>query len=275
MSLKTDKAYSQVSGLLFDLDLHTVCASAHCPNRHECWNRGTATFMILGNVCTRNCTFCAVESGNPDFVDPEEPMRIAQAAVSMNLKHVVITSVTRDDLPDGGAGHFSACVQAVRELLPNASVEVLTPDFQGSEASIDCVLASSPDVFNHNVETVSRLQPVIRPQAAYNRSLEVLRYAASASSAAKVKSGLMVGVGETRDELNQTMQDICDTGCSILTIGQYLSPSRSHPPVEEYLSPECFEQLSDMAYSIGFSAVASAPLVRSSYQAEELLRKAL
>lgn len=273
-SLKTDKAYGQVCGLLADLDLHTVCASAQCPNRHECWNKGTATFMIMGDVCTRNCTFCAVQSGAPQPLDPGEPRQVAQAAQSMRLNHVVITSVTRDDLPDGGAAFFAECIQALRETLPSVSVEVLVPDFGGQTASIDAVLAARPDVFNHNMETVRRLQPIVRSQADYARSLGVLRHAASREPAVLVKTGLMVGLGETMDELNETMRDILATGCSMLTIGQYLAPSRAHQPVVDYLEPDVFRVLRETALDLGFRAVASAPLVRSSYKADELMRQA-
>jgi lipoic acid synthetase len=253
---------------LGDQGLATVCQSAHCPNLGECFGSGTATFMIMGNVCTRNCRFCAVEKGAVVPPDPEEPARLAGAARHLCLKHVVVTSVTRDDLPDGGAGHFARVIEQLRLELPEAAIEVLVPDFQGSVSALDIVLAARPDVFNHNIETVARLYTAVRPQARYQRSLDVLRYAAGYGLA--VKSGLMLGLGETQDEIRQTIIDLKRTGCRYLTIGQYLAPSPDHVPIDRYVSPDEFEKWRDFAIKIGFTNVASGPLVRSSYRAEDM-----
>ncbi len=277
--IATDQSYPDVSKLLESLQLNTVCASAKCPNRHECWNRGTATVMILGNTCTRNCRFCNVNTGKQESVDCGEPARVAEAAKRLNLKHIVITSVTRDDLPDGGASAFAATIRAVKEAMPDASVEVLTPDFV---EHLDVVLDAKPDVFNHNLETVKRLQSVIRPQASYEKSLATLRHAAERScrtglsgipdSPCLVKSGLMLGLGETDDEIFQCLEDLYAAGVRLLTLGQYLAPTREHYPVERYLSPEHFDELAVRARVIGFKGVAAGPLVRSSYRADELAR---
>jgi len=267
--IATDESYPDVQKLLVSLQLNTVCASAKCPNRHECWNRGTATIMILGDICTRNCLFCNVHTGKPEPVDPDEPARVAEAATRMSLKHIVITSVTRDDLPDGGAGAFAKTIRAVKAALPEASVEVLTPDFT---EHLDTVLDAHPDIFNHNVETVERLQPVIRPQAGYEQSLATLRKAAERGGV-QVKSGLMLGLGETDEELFQTLDDLYAAGCRLLTLGQYLAPTREHHPVERFISPEHFDELAARAREIGFEGVAAGPLVRSSYRADEMARK--
>ncbi|MFA6172494.1 MAG: lipoyl synthase [Kiritimatiellales bacterium] len=264
--IATDQSYPDVSKLLESLQLNTVCASAKCPNRHECWNRGTATVMILGNTCTRNCRFCNVNTGRPDPVDAGEPARVAEAAKKLNLKHIVITSVTRDDLPDGGAGAFATTIRAVKEAMPEASVEVLTPDFV---EHLDTVLDAKPDVFNHNLETVKRLQAVIRPQASYEKSLATLRKAAERGGV-MVKSGLMLGLGETDEEIFQCLEDLYAAGVRLLTLGQYLAPTREHYPVERFVSPEHFEKLAEQARKIGFEGVAAGPLVRSSYRADEL-----
>lgn len=266
--IATDEKYPDVSALLESLQLNTVCASAKCPNRHECWNSGTATVMILGNTCTRNCRFCNVNTGRPDPVDVGEPARVAEAAKRLNLRHVVITSVTRDDLPDGGAAAFAATICAVKEVMPSASVEVLTPDFV---EYLDIVLNAKPDVFNHNLETVKRLQAVIRPQASYEKSLATLRYAAKRGGV-QVKSGLMLGLGETDEEILQCLEDLYAAGVRLLTLGQYLAPTREHYPVERYLSPEHFDELAARAKEVGFEGVAAGPLVRSSYRADELAR---
>jgi len=266
--IATDQSYPDVSKLLESLQLNTVCASAKCPNRHECWNRGTATVMILGNTCTRNCRFCNVNTGKPEPVDAGEPARVAEAAKRLNLKHIVITSVTRDDLPDGGAGAFATTIRAVKEAMPEASVEVLTPDFV---EHLDTVLDAGPDVFNHNLETVKRLQAVIRPQASYEKSLATLRKAAERGGV-MVKSGLMLGLGETDEEILQCLIDLYAAGVRLLTLGQYLAPTREHYPVERYLSPEHFDELAAKARQIGFEGVAAGPLVRSSYRADELAR---
>jgi lipoic acid synthetase len=266
--IATDEQFPDVSKLLESLQLNTVCASAKCPNRHECWNRGTATVMILGNTCTRNCRFCNVNTGRPDPVDYGEPARVAEAAKRLNLKHIVITSVTRDDLPDGGAQTFAATIRAVKEAMPGASVEVLTPDFV---EHLDIVLDAKPDVFNHNLETVKRLQSVIRPQASYEKSLATLRKAAE-QGGVQVKSGLMLGLGETDEEIFQCLEDLYAAGVRLLTLGQYLAPTREHYPVERYLSPEYFDELAGKARTMGFDGVAAGPLVRSSYRADELAR---
>ena len=248
----------------------TVCEEARCPNMGVCFAKPTATFMILGSSCTRNCGFCSVKSSYPQPLDPEEPLRAAMAARQMGLKYVVITSVTRDDLSDGGAAHFADTVRAIRDFLPEARIEVLTPDFKGDTASLKTVLDSCPDVFNHNVETVPRLYGIVRPQADYERSLKVLRKAKEISPSIKTKSGLMVGLGETFGEVISVMKDICSTGCDYLTIGQYLRPSKDNLPVAEYVLPAVFESYRDIALKIGFRSVASGPLVRSSMNAEEM-----
>ncbi len=266
--IATDQSYPDVSKLLESLQLNTVCASAKCPNRHECWNRGTATVMILGNTCTRDCRFCNVNTGRPDPVDPGEPARVAEAAKRLNLRHVVITSVTRDDLPDGGAEAFAATIRAVKAAVPEATVEVLTPDFV---EYLDIVLDANPDVFNHNLETVKRLQATVRPQASYEKSLATLRKAAERGGV-QVKSGLMLGLGETDEEILQCLEDLYAAGVRLLTLGQYLAPTRKHYPVERYLSPEHFDELAAKARMIGFEGVAAGPLVRSSYRADELAR---
>lgn len=272
--LRTDGDYAAVHDLLAAQHLHTVCRSAHCPNIRECWSRGTATFMILGDVCTRDCRFCAVDHGRTGRPDEGEPARVAEAAREMRLTHVVVTSVTRDDLPDGGAGVFAATIRAIRGALPDATVEVLTPDFRGDAAAIGTVLDARPDVFAHNLETVRRLQPAIRPQASYERSLAVLRVAAGSGSGAAVKSGLMLGLGETDEEIGEAMQDLRAAGCEILTLGQYLAPSKAHAPVARFIEPAGFDALAARARELGFKGVASAPLVRSSYRAGELLNAA-
>ena len=264
--IATDGQFPDVSKLLESLQLNTVCASAKCPNRHECWNRGTATVMILGNTCTRNCRFCNVNTGKPSPVDVGEPARVAEAAKRLNLKHIVITSVTRDDLPDGGAAAFAATIRAVNEAMPGASVEVLTPDFV---EHLGIVLDAAPNVFNHNLETVKRLQAVIRPQASYEKSLATLRKAA-ARGGAQVKSGLMLGLGETDEEIFQCLEDLYAAGVRLLTLGQYLAPTREHYPVERYVSPEHFDELAAKARRMGFEGVAAGSLVRSSYRADEL-----
>lgn len=266
--ISTDQSYTDVHRLLSGLNLNTVCASANCPNRHECWNSGTATFMILGAICTRNCRFCNVTPGTPEAVDPDEPSRVAQAAESLNLRHVVITSVTRDDLPDGGAQAFADTILAVKKRLPNATVEVLTPDFK---EQLDLVLNTEPHVFNHNLETVERLQKTVRPQASYKQSLATLQKAAK-QGRVQVKSGLMLGLGETDEEVFQTLEDLFAAGVRLLTLGQYLAPTREHHPVERFISPEHFDQLKQRAEQMGFTGVAAGPLVRSSYHAGELIK---
>jgi lipoic acid synthetase len=269
-----DPEFAQVHDLVGRMGLHTVCRSARCPNIHECWGRGTATLMILGNLCTRACRFCAVPAGRPRGLDEDEPRRVGEAVRHMDLTHAVLTSVARDDLPDGGAGIFAASIRAIRAAVPGATVEVLTPDFGGDEAAVQAVLDAGPDVFNHNVETVRRLQPAVRPQASYGRSLGVLAQAAARGGGLAVKSGIMVGLGETDAEVEETMADLGAAGCRLLTVGQYLQPSRNHRPVDRYVAPETFERYAAAARSMGFLGVASGPMVRSSYRAEALLRQA-
>jgi lipoic acid synthetase len=259
--------YLRVTGLVRGMRLHTVCEEAQCPNLGECWGRGTATFMILGDVCTRACGFCAVRSGRPAAPpDPDEPRRVADAVANLGLRHAVITSVDRDDQPDGGAGAFAACVQELRVRAPACSVELLIPDFKGDWDALALVLSARPDILNHNVETVPRLYRVIRPGARFERSLELL--ARSAGAGLLTKSGIMVGLGEEWDEVETTIGRIRDTGTAILTVGQYLRPSREHAPVERYYAPEEFAVLREYARGLGFRHVESGPLVRSSYHAE-------
>ncbi|BCV22020.1 lipoyl synthase [Moorella sp. Hama-1] len=253
--------------LLADLHLNTVCQSARCPNQGECFAHRTATFMILGNTCTRNCRFCAVEHGRPGTVDQDEPRRVAEAARRLGLRHVVVTSVTRDDLPDGGAGHFAATIRALREALPGAYIEVLTPDFRGSRDALTIVARAKPDIFNHNVETVPRLYPEVRPQADYCRSLEVLKEMKELDASIYTKSGLMVGLGETREEVLAVMADLRAVQCDILTIGQYLRPSPQHLEIKEFVTPETFAWYAEKGKEQGFLYVASEPYVRSSYHA--------
>jgi len=255
-------------------DLNTVCRSAHCPNMGECFAAGTATFMIMGNVCTRSCRFCAVGGGNPAALEASEPARIAAATKEMGLRHVVVTSVTRDDLEDGGAAHFAAAIAAIRKLNPRAAVEVLVPDFRGREESVRTVIEAGPDVFNHNVETVPSLYEEVRPGADYRVSLGVLRLAKRISPAMLTKSGLMVGLGERREEIETVMGDLRGVGCDILTIGQYLSPSREHLPVVEFVEPAEFDRYREIGLRMGFKAVASGPFVRSSYNALEVKEQA-
>ena len=250
--------------------LHTVCESARCPNMHECFSRGTATFMILGNTCTRTCGFCAVPQGIPGALDPHEPEQVAEMARAMDLRQVVITSVNRDDLPDGGSALFADTVRAVKRALPKARVEVLVPDFLGDFDAVARVLESGCDVFNHNMETVARLYRRVRPQADYGRSLEVLRFARSRTPAILTKSGLMLGLGESESEVRGLLGDLRSVGTDVATIGQYLQPRRRRLPVAEYIRPEVFERYWDFGMSIGFRAVFSGPFVRSSYMAESV-----
>ena len=258
--------------LLEDLKLETVCENARCPNRPECWSRRTATFMILGNVCTRPCGFCSVPKGEPLHVESDEPERVAEAAVRLGLKHVVITSVTRDDLPDGGASHFAECIFAIRERLPDTAVEVLTPDFQGNAAAIDCVIAAGPEVFNHNIETVPRLYRAARGRAEYRRSLDLLERVKRTAPTMVTKAGLMLGIGETIDELFEVLADLRAIRCDVLTLGQYLAPTlKQSIPVARYVPPEEFDDLAAKARLLGFKQVAAGPFVRSSYHADEMV----
>lgn len=250
----------------------TVCEEARCPNRGDCFTRPTAAFMILGSRCTRNCGFCSVSPGLPEPVDATEPEKVAAAAAEMGLTYIVITSVTRDDLPDGGAAHFAATVRAVRRRLPEACIEVLTPDFKGDPSALKTVLDSGPDVYNHNVETVRRLYDLVRPGADYRRTLTVLKRAKELRPSVRTKSGLMLGLGETPAEVHDLLRDLRDAGCDLVTIGQYLRPARNKLPVVEYVRPEIFEDLRITALGMGFIYAASAPLVRSSMNAEEMYR---
>ena len=269
--IQTDKSYSETHHALKKNGLHTVCEDAKCPNRHECWNHGTATVMILGNICTRDCRFCSIATGKPQGLDLEEPKRVAEAVKRMKLKHVVITSVTRDDLADGGAQIWAETISAVKEYVPGVTVEVLTPDFWGRKQNLTKVLDAKPIVFNHNIETVKRLQRSIRSGATYDRSMSVLRWA-SEHSDIKVKSGIMLGLGETEKEVRYTIQDLYTNGVRLLTIGQYMSPTRDHARTHRYAEPREFVELEDFAYELGFNAVASGPLVRSSYRADLMVR---
>jgi lipoyl synthase len=270
MQLPTADTYARTRSLLDELKLHTVCESAKCPNHWECWAKGTATFMIAGDRCTRACGFCAVSTAKPLPLEADEPLRVAEAARRMRLKHVVITAVARDDLKDGGADHFRRTVEEVRRLSPGIVIEVLTPDFLDNDAAIDSVLAASPHIFNHNLETVRRLTPGVRHRATYDRSLTVLRKVkALRGGAVYTKSGLMLGLGERDDEVITAMQDLRAAGCDILTLGQYLQPTLKHLPVLEFVPPEKFAAFGARARELGFVHVASGPLVRSSYHADE------
>ena len=271
--LPTGPEYESVRGLLKKSRLHTVCQEAKCPNIWECFSQGTSTFLILGPCCTRNCRFCAVAHGPPVSPDPGEPARVADAAQSMGLSYVVITSVTRDDLPDGGAGHFAEAIKEIRKIMPNTFVEVLIPDFQGSRDALQAVIKAHPNVLNHNLETVPRLYVSVRPGAIYHRSLDLLKRAKQIDPTIPTKSGLMLGLGEASEEIKKTLQDLLDSGCSLLTLGQYLQPTREHLSVERYISPEEFDYWKETALEMGFSAVASGPFVRSSYHAKELYQE--
>lgn len=262
-------AVSEVRSLLRRQSLHTVCENAMCPNLGECFSRRTATFLILGDVCTRHCGYCAIASGLPSPLDPEEPERVAETAANLGLKHVVVTSVTRDDLPDGGAGHFAETIRALRRRCPSALIELLIPDFGGSETDLQTVLEAEPDILNHNVETVPRLFPTVRPQGNYARSVELLARAKEGLPRGYSKSGLMVGIGETEEEVAQVMRDLRAVGCDIFTIGQYLRPSKSHLEVKQYYPPEVFDRMKTEGEAMGFLLVASGPFVRSSYHADQ------
>jgi lipoyl synthase len=256
--------------LVRELRLETVCESARCPNRPECWSRRTATFMVMGNLCTRPCGFCSVPRGTPDALEADEPERVAEAAHRLGLKHVVITSVTRDDLPDGGAEHFYRCVLAVRART-GAAVEVLTPDFLGDTAAIDRVIGARPEVFNHNTETVPRFYKKVRGRADYQRTLDLLARVKAQAPTMTTKTGLMLGLGETRQEVLDVLADLRAVRCDMLTLGQYLTPTLKHVPVARYLPPAEFDELAVLARSLGFSHVASGPFVRSSYHADEMV----
>ncbi len=261
--------YRALKDLMRGLNLHTVCESARCPNIGECWNLGTATFMILGDVCTRSCGFCAVKTGRPQGLDRGEPQRVAKAAQKMGLRHAVVTSVNRDELPDGGAGMFVETINAIRRLCPQTKVEVLIPDFQGNWQALCEVMDARPDILNHNVETVPRLYKTMRPQAKYDRSLALLKRAKDFAPYVSTKSGIMVGAGETPTEARQTIRDIADRETDILTVGQYLQPSARHVPVARFYHPDEFLDLKHFARALGFRHVESGPLVRSSYHAAD------
>lgn len=265
----------QVEEMVRGASLHTVCESARCPNLGECWSHRTATFMILGDICTRACGFCAIKTGRGPAADTDEPKRVAETARTMGLKHVVVTSVTRDDLPDEGAAQFSATILALRHAIPGGIVEVLTPDFKGKRFCIRTVVEARPDIYNHNLETVERLSPSVRPQARYGRSLEVLQAVKQLDPTMHTKSGLMVGLGETQDEIHQALRDLRQVGVDAVTIGQYLRPTTRHLPVIEYVRPEVFDAYAAVGAELGFRFVASAPFVRSSYNAIDFSRKIL
>ncbi|MCK5516880.1 MAG: lipoyl synthase [Desulfobulbaceae bacterium] len=274
-SLPSGPEYEKIRQLLKKRELTTVCQEAQCPNQFECYSKGTATFMILGDRCTRNCGFCAVGHKPRGLPDEKEPARVAEAVVLLSLRYTVITSVTRDDMADGGASFFAETIRAVRSLSPKTLVEVLIPDLMGEWDNLQTILDASPDVLNHNIETVQRLYPRVRPQAIYGRSLELLRQVKKRNPEMVTKTGIMLGLGEKEEELRQAWDDLQETGCNILTMGQYLQPSSVHLPVERFVPPEEFERLGEQALLCGFSGVASGPFVRSSYQAEKLYRKAV
>ncbi len=261
--------YTKLKGIMRESDLHTVCEEARCPNIGECWERQTATFMILGDTCTRACTYCAVNTGTPSGLDLEEPIRLARTVVNLSLKYVVITSVNRDDLPDGGAFVFAQCIKQIRKNLPSCKIEVLTPDFEGNLDSLQVVMDAGPDTFNHNIETVRRVFPRVRAKGDFDLSLKILSQAKEFNRTAVTKSGMMVGLGETMDEIVQTMEDLRKVDCELLTIGQYLRPSQKHAPISKWYTPKEFEELRKQGENLGFKNVASGPLVRSSYHAEE------
>jgi len=267
--IPSGKEYQETKAILRTLDLHTVCESANCPNIGDCFSRHTATFLILGNVCTRACPFCDIRSGKPLPVDPDEPARVADAARRLGLHYIVVTSVNRDELSDGGSEHFAQTIRAIHEAIPSAKVEVLIPDFLGDEAALRTVLEARPEVLNHNLETVKRLYKRVRPAGKYDRSLELLHRVASHSPAIPAKSGIMVGIGETVEEVEELLRDVHAQGVSMVTLGQYLPPSKSHLPLERYVTPDEFAHYREYGLALGIRQVASGPLVRSSYHAEE------
>jgi len=267
IKLSTDKNYTSVRRLLASQQLNTVCESARCPNIGECWSRKTATFMILGNICTRSCRFCNVVTGKPSEIDLAEPLRIAEAVKELKLRHAVVTSVTRDDLEDGGASVFAETILEIKKVNSACTIEVLIPDFKGSITSLNIVLDAKPDILNHNIETVARLQKDVRVQADYQRSLAVIKYASDQGFVSK--SGLMAGIGEKKDEVLQALRDLRNAGCNIVTIGQYLPPTKQHYPMDRFYHPDEFTELREAALEMGFMHVESGPLVRSSYHADE------
>ncbi len=266
MQMPKGESYSRVKNIVNQHKLHTICTSGNCPNIGDCWNRGTATFMILGDICTRSCKFCGVKTGKPLPPDSEEPMHVAESVRLMNIKHCVITSVDRDDLDDGGSAFWAETIKAIKRVNPETTIETLIPDFDGVKELIDNVIEAKPEVISHNLETVERLTPQIRSRAKYRRSLEVIRIIAE--SGVTAKSGIMLGLGETEEEIFQTMDDLLAVGCKVFTIGQYLAPTLDHIQVKEYVTPEKFEEYKQIGLKKGFRFVESSPLVRSSYHAE-------
>ena len=266
-----DSEVGSIGKMMEDNSLHTVCKEANCPNRGECYKKRTVTFMIMGNKCSRNCKFCNVTNGIPTPLDPMEPFNVAKSAKKLGLNHVVITSVTRDDLADGGAGHFAKTIEEIKRLNPEVTVEVLIPDLKGEDKNLDIIINAKPDVINHNMETIERLYEKIRPEAIYNRSLYVLKYIKEKDPKILTKTGIMVGLGEKDEEVYKVMDDVLKVGCDIFTIGQYLQPSRKHVNVQEYVSLEKFEEYRKIGIQKGFRFIASSPLVRSSYKAAEAL----
>ncbi len=271
IKLPSGEGYSKVSRIVKEHNLHTICSSGMCPNIGECWGNGTATFMILGDVCTRSCAFCATSTGKPNDPDPNEPVKVARSVQLMKLKHCVITSVTRDDLPDGGAKHWHDTIQAVRQLNPETIIEILIPDFNGNTEQIDIILNAKPNIVAHNLETVERLTPMVRSRASYKKSLTVIAYIAKNNYLSK--SGIMVGLGEQQHEVEDVMNDLREVGCKAITIGQYLQPRTGNIPVSEYINPELFSKYRQIALEKQFEFVESGPLVRSSYHAEDALLK--
>ncbi|QSO45575.1 lipoyl synthase [Alicyclobacillus mengziensis] len=275
VSARPNEKYNEIKDIMRGRALHTVCEEAHCPNIFECWGKlGTATFMILGDVCTRNCRFCAVNSGRPSEVDLAEPARVADAVAAMNLRHVVITSVDRDDLQDGGASIFAASVEEIRKRVPTCGVEVLIPDFAGNWSALQCVMDASPDILDHNVETVRRLSDSVRSKATYNRSLELLQRAKQARPDIRTKSSIMVGIGESLEEISETFDDLWDVGVDIVTVGQYLQPTKQQVLVEKFYTPEEFNQIRIMGMKKGFKHIQAGPLVRTSYHAHDQVLRA-
>lgn len=267
IKLPEGEDYSRINTIVKKHKLHTICSSGNCPNMGDCWGRGTATFMILGNICTRACKFCNVPTGKPLAVDTKEPQNLAETIKLMNLKHCVITSVDRDDLPDGGANIWAESIRKIKELNPQITLETLIPDFDGKTELLNIVIAAKPEVISHNLETTRRLTPLVRTKAKYETSLKVLKHIANSGIIAK--TGIMLGLGETREEILQTMDDALASGCKVFTIGQYLQPTRQHLEVQEYISPEIFDEYKKIGLEKGFKAIESSPLVRSSYKAEK------
>lgn len=268
------EVFRDVKDLLGGLDLHTVCQSAHCPNQSECWGRGTATFMVMGNTCTRHCTYCAVNSGRPDALDHDEPERIAEAVALLGLQHAVITSVTRDDLADGGAGHIADTIHAIRARMPDTTTEVLVQDFNGDEDAIARVLYAAPEIFSHNIETVRPLFPKLRDRRfTYEQSLDVLRFAAARQTGSYIKSAFMLGCGETTSNVHDTLRDLLNAGVQTVSIGQYLQPTPKHHPVVDFVTPESFAAIEQHAHELGFLFAVAGPFVRSSYRSEALIEE--